>query len=110
MSKHFRHKGVILGVLGLFLFALINAGVHQINNPIETPEDCLLSSQHLHQNPETHQCELCDFQLTGFLTLASPLPSLNPIEDGYLEAGVAIISESHLYHPYLRGPPVTDQV
>ena len=49
--------------LTLVAYALVYSGIHQFNNPAVLVEDCILVTHHLHQNPDTHQCDLCDYHL-----------------------------------------------
>ena len=64
MSNSVRSKSLAGICLWIFLYAQIYTGVHQYNNPLEPVIDCSLIDHHLHQDQETHDCEICDFQLT----------------------------------------------
>ncbi len=107
MIIRFRNRITPLWLLGLFLFTLIYTGVHQFNNPAPEPEDCILANNHIHGDPEIHKCELCDFQVTALLEVPPPLSSIGQIVDRYLEKGTGLTSKNQLYHPYLRGPPLS---
>ena len=57
------HRVLAWVQLTLVVYALVYAGLHQFNNPAVLVEDCSLVTHHLHQNPDTHQCDLCDYHL-----------------------------------------------
>ena len=54
-----------LSLTALFLFALVLQGVHQLSNPAAAPVECHDSNNHIHQNPDHHSCDLCDYKINS---------------------------------------------
>lgn len=74
-QQHFRT--IAYSLLGLFIYALVYTGIHQFNNPAQLVKECALVDHHLHQNPESHSCDLCDYHLKiEFIGHTVTLPEL----------------------------------
>ena len=93
--------------LTLVVYALGYAGLHQFNNPAVLVEDCELITHHLHQDPHTHQCELCDYHLRFYIleTLGefTPPPFYQILVVGLVVEPVIKLAN----HATTRGPPVS---
>ncbi len=63
MTYTLYHKTIASALLGLFVYALTYTGIHQLSNPAQMVKECAFVDHHLHQNPETHSCDLCDYHL-----------------------------------------------
>lgn len=93
--------------LSLVLYALVYAGLHQFNNPAVFIEDCSLVTHHLHQNPDSHQCDLCDYHLR-FIILDTNGEITPPTFYQILEIGSVVEPMLDLTdNTTTRGPPVS---
>jgi hypothetical protein len=93
--------------LGLLVYALGYSWVHQYNNPAVLVESCGLVDHHLHQYPDNHACDLCDFH-TRLQWISTAIVFTTP--DFYLEwttQQVALPEIEVTYAIPSRAPPVS---
>ena len=93
--------------LSLVTYALVYAGIHQYSNPVELPKACFLVDHHLHQNPDTHQCDLCDYHLRTYLVDAEIEISSRSYQQTLEIPKVVRPVIEFAYSIPVRGPPVS---
>lgn len=106
MKKNSTHIAGAWLMVGLFLFALAFQGVHQLKNPAKASIGCDSPFQHLHQQTRTHNCNICDYQITDYVR---PLVVMEPYPQ--LLEGIGMGLNDSPFLPKLhqsphRGPPV----
>ena len=52
-------------LLSLFVFALGAQAAHQIGTPAKAPKECGAVDVHFHQDASSHNCDLCDYEVTA---------------------------------------------
>lgn len=93
-----------LSLTALFLFALVLQGVHQINNPAKAPVECHDSNNHIHQSPEHHSCDLCDYKInSNDLLIHNTHEIMWTVITGTVESEQVVLVGCLQSH--LRGPP-----
>jgi hypothetical protein len=104
--RQHHHKTIACSLLGLFTYALFYTGMHQLNNPAQLAKECALVDHHLHQNPERHSCDLCDYHLKiEFTDYPVTLPEL------FTKSFLPVVQPEAVYLKLynlssLRAPPV----
>ena len=107
INRLFLHQVLAWVQLSLVVYALVYSGLHQFNNPAVFIEDCELVTHHVHQNPDTHQCDLCDYHLR-FIVLDTNGEITPPTFYQILEIGSVVEPVLDLTdNTATRGPPVS---
>ena len=73
--------------------------------PAQDAVDCTNSNQHLHQDVQMHNCDLCEYQVTFWVNhtqIGATLPKYDEIESIELQDAPTLNSYSVVN---LRGPP-----
>lgn len=101
---HIDHLLKALFLLGLFLFALIAQGIHQLDNPVKAHKACGTVENHFHQDSQNHSCDLCDYKVNVEAAFSKAYPPPSRISTIYPNWYQNILPAQ--YFCFLqRGPP-----